>query len=191
MRPRDWTAWWSHGRTRGGGGPAPQPVRALAAGLQSPGGHTEPGPAPGHPATTAVNPSRPDAQPRPPAQQQHRLPGPRARPLQRAGKTAWRGLGRKLFQGSGGSLGAPALGQGDGETEPGRRPQRLEAGVGRKTEEDSLYLGEDTGWGGLPRRRPPTAWKRRLCLRLVTSGVYMPTAALRPPGAQSIPAGRH
>lgn len=54
-----------HGRTRGGGGPALQPVRALAAGLQSPEGHTEPGPAPGQPVTSAVNPSRPDAQPHP------------------------------------------------------------------------------------------------------------------------------
>lgn len=113
-----------------------------------------------------------------------------------------RGLGRKLFQGSGGSVGAPALEWGgwrdrareEATKAGGRRGVaggwRLEAGVGGKTEGDSLHLGEETGWGGPPRRRPPAAWKRHPCLRLVTSGAYMPTAALCPPGAQSIPAGR-
>lgn len=147
MRPRDWTAWRGHVRTSHcwKRRESPQPVRALAAGLQSPEGHTEPGPAP----WTAGDHCSQSIQTRhatpPPAQQQHRLPGPRARPLQRAGKTARRGLGRKLFRGSGPSLGASTLGQRDGETERGRRPQRLEAGVGRKTEKTPYVWGRRRG----------------------------------------------
>lgn len=117
----------------------------MAAGPQSAEGHTEPGPAPwtaGDHCSQSIQTQRVTPSPGPAAAQVTRPP---ARPLQTAGKTARRGLGRKLFQGSGPSLGASKLGQGDGETERGRRPQKLEAGVGRKMEKTPYVWGRRQG----------------------------------------------
>lgn len=200
MRPRDWMAWWGHVRTRGGGGPALQPVRALAAGLQSPEGHTEPGLAPqtaGGRCSQSIQTRCATPSPCPAAAQVTRPPGT-ATP--KSGEDSTEGAGEEAVPRFRRECGSTCTGTGDGETEPGRRPRRLEAGVGWGGTEAGgrcwgknggrlLHLGEETEWGGPPRRRPPAAWKRHPCLRLVTSGAYMPTAALCPPGAQSIPAG--
>lgn len=181
MRPRDWTAWRGHVRTSHcwKRRESPQPGYRARKATQSLGL------LPGPPVTTAVNPSRPDTQPRP-------------RPSSSTGYQApghghSKERGRRLGGGWGGSCSkvqAPVWehlhwdrGM-ERQSEGGdHRGWRQASGEKRKR------LPTSGGGDGVPRRRPPTAWKRRPCLRLVTSGAYMPTAALCPPGAQSIPAG--
>ena len=112
-------AWWGHVRTRGGGGPALQPVRALAAGLQSPEGHTEPGLAPqtaGGRCSQSIQTRCATPSPCPAAAQVTRPPGT-ATP--KSGEDSTEGAGEEAVPRFRRECGSTCTGTGDGETEPG------------------------------------------------------------------------
>ena len=144
-------AWWGHVRTRGGGGPALQPVRALAAGLQSPEGHTEPGLAPqtaGGRCSQSIQTRCATPSPCPAAAQVTRPPGT-ATP--KSGEDSTEGAGEEAVPRFRRECGSTCTGTGDGETEPGRRPRRRETPtpgggdrVGRAAPQEATRCLEET-----------------------------------------------
>lgn len=147
MRPRDWTAWRGHVRTSHcwKRRESPQLLRALAAGLQSPEGHTEPGPAPwtaGDHCSQSIQTRHATPPPGPAAAQVTRPPGT-ATP--KSGEDGSEGAGEEAvprFRPQSGSIYTGTEGWRDRE-----REETTEAG-GRRREKngkDSLRLGEETG----------------------------------------------